>query len=225
MRAVSTAATTADAVEVDVRRCGSGELVVIHDSTVDRVTDGNGEVRNLTYDQLAELSVLGTDQRIPLLKEVFETAPESVGIVLDLKERGIASDAVSIGTSFDHKLLVTAFDPAIIEAVNDLPTAVSTGLIVRESRWVNRRLRSWIPGALPWLYGPEDVDSMVANAKQLGCTAILPRYELCLRTSLLESAREADIRVNAWTIAERDTANKLDAVGIDGLIADRAGLL
>ena len=44
VRAVRAAARVADAVEVDVRRCATGELVVIHDATVDRVTDGTGPV-------------------------------------------------------------------------------------------------------------------------------------------------------------------------------------
>ena len=56
----------ADMVELDVHICGSGELVVIHDETVDRTTDGTGEVAKLTLDELKTLDA-GRGERIPTL--------------------------------------------------------------------------------------------------------------------------------------------------------------
>jgi len=56
--AVEAAAAVADGIEIDVRRCGSGEPVVIHDETVDRVTDGRGAVDEHTVADLAALDVL-----------------------------------------------------------------------------------------------------------------------------------------------------------------------
>jgi len=70
--AVASAADIADWVEVDVRRCGTGELVVVHDETVDRVTDSTGEVAELSQAELAQLNVLRKRWGIPTLAEVLE---------------------------------------------------------------------------------------------------------------------------------------------------------
>ena len=57
----------ADGVELDVQICKSGELVVIHDETIDRVTSNSGMVKNLTLDELKEYS----KGKIPTLEEVY----------------------------------------------------------------------------------------------------------------------------------------------------------
>ncbi|HLH31441.1 MAG TPA: glycerophosphodiester phosphodiesterase family protein, partial [Terriglobia bacterium] len=58
-------------IEFDVRRCGDGRLVVIHDDTVDRTTNGKGRVANLNYDELSQLDA-GSGERIPLLSDVLD---------------------------------------------------------------------------------------------------------------------------------------------------------
>lgn len=90
-RAVEAGAT---AVEVDVRTTRDGHLVVLHDATVDRTTNGSGAVAQKTLVELQELDAGGwfadtyAGERIPTLQQVLELCSERVDILLDLKEQG-----------------------------------------------------------------------------------------------------------------------------------------
>lgn len=63
--AVREASETADWLEIDVHWCGSGEIVVFHDETLDRLTDGSGAVRCTDWETLSSLEVLDSGERIP----------------------------------------------------------------------------------------------------------------------------------------------------------------
>lgn len=219
VRAVKAASADVDAVEIDVRRCGTGELVVFHDETLDRTTNGTGPLRETDCDELRDLDVANSGEPVPTLRDVFEAVPGNVGVVVELKERGLASDALSIAAEYDHDLLVSAFDPRILEEVRAVDPGVSTGYVVRESL-LNRLLRPIVPDAPAWLYFPEDVDGMIGTALDLGCDALHPRYELCLQTGLVDRAHGAGLRVDAWTITSRAEADAVSAAGVDGIISD-----
>ena len=82
----------ADAIELDVRLSADGEVVVIHDSTVDRTTNGHGHVAKLTLNELRSLDAGGyfsekfRGQKIPLLEEVFETVGTKTAVNVELKD-------------------------------------------------------------------------------------------------------------------------------------------
>ena len=90
-RAIQTGAT---AVEVDIRSSKDGVLVIMHDSTVDRTTNGTGNVNDLTLDELLQLDAGSwfhrryRDQTVPTLREVLEQCRGRIDVVLDLKEYG-----------------------------------------------------------------------------------------------------------------------------------------
>ena len=64
----------ATGLEFDVRRCGDGRLVVIHDDTIDRTTNGSGRVADLSYEQLRQFDA-GDGEPIPLLADVLDCHP------------------------------------------------------------------------------------------------------------------------------------------------------
>lgn len=96
----------ADLVELDVRLSADHQVVVLHDSTVDRTTDGTGPVASFTVDQLKRLDAGAwfdarfTGERIPTLTEVLTWAKWRVGLLLELKYAPYGS-----------------FDPALVPAV------------------------------------------------------------------------------------------------------------
>jgi glycerophosphoryl diester phosphodiesterase len=188
------AGPTADAVEVDIRRCGSGELVVVHDETVDRVTDGTGRVADHTLAQLRDLDVLGTGAGVPTLAAVFEAA--TVPVNVELKERGLAGDALECAAETGADAWCSAFDPAAVEALRE--RGGEAALLVAEE--------------------PEEA---LDRARRLDCAAVHPHHSLCT-TGLVERAQAAGLSVNAWTVRSRGTAAGLAAAGVDGLVADAA---
>jgi len=78
----------ADYVEIDLRTTKDGFLVLSHDATVDRMTDGKGKVRDLTFEEIGKLRV-GKDSaihRIPAFREVLNVCKEHINIYLDFKD-------------------------------------------------------------------------------------------------------------------------------------------
>ncbi len=96
------------AVEFDVHRV-DGELVVIHDDTVDRTTNGIGTLSDFSFEQLRQLDA-GDGERIPTLKEVLDLIPPTVGVNVELKGAGTATTTAEVLRHYSHRQLVSSFD-------------------------------------------------------------------------------------------------------------------
>jgi glycerophosphoryl diester phosphodiesterase len=188
----SAVATGADAIELDIRRCGSGDLVVVHDETVDRVTGASGAVSELSAAALGELSVLGSGEGVPRLGAVCRATPPDVRLNLELKERGIAAEAVGTARQHGHEPIISSQSTAALAEVESVPR----GYVFHDEP--ERRLR---------------------EATHIHCAAVHPHWHLCTE-SFLAAARERDLAVRAWTVTEQTVTTDLASVGVDGLIAD-----
>jgi len=191
--AILDAADRADGVELDLRRCGSGEVVVHHDETVDRTTSGSGPLSAFNAGELADLYVEGTDASIPTFAQVVESVPESTTLHVELKETGIWADARAVLAEADAAppVVVSSFEADALVTVTDYPTA----LLVTESR------------------------DAIQRARQAGCDGLHPATNACSRT-LVTAAHEAELAVNAWTVTEPAETARLREVGVDGVITD-----
>src|SRR3989338_7322297 len=87
-----------DRIELDVWRCTSGELIVIHDETLDRTTNGTGRAADFTLTELQSFDA-GIGERIPTLDQILRIAVGKTKICIELKEPGLADD---IAESIDH---------------------------------------------------------------------------------------------------------------------------
>jgi glycerophosphoryl diester phosphodiesterase len=198
--AVRSAAEHADAVEVDVRRCGSGELVVVHDKTIDRVTDGAGAVAEITLSELADRTVLGSEESIPTLESMLEAIPPSVDITLELKECDIAADVLETleDAAIDNRVVATSFLPAALRTMRDRDPEQPIGLLV------SRRL-----------------ETPVTTAVELDCDGLGANWWRCLATGIVPRANAVGLDVRAWTIERRPMATLLARRGVDAVVADR----
>lgn len=193
--AVATAARRADAVEVDVRRCGSGDLVVVHDEDVDRVTDGSGAVADRTAAELAALDVLGSGEGIPTLDALLTAVPDEVTVNVELKELGVAADAVAAAGRVENEVLVSSFLPAALAECREADPAVPVALLFHEA-----------PAA------------RMALARRLDCAFVHPHYALA--GAVVSEADAAGMGVNVWTLDDREQAERMADLGVDGVIAD-----
>ena len=82
-----------DFVEIDVRRTADGVLVVLHDETVNRTTNGKGRVDRLTLQEVKTFNA-GNGEHIPTLEEVLKVAAGRAGLMLELKVKGVAQQTV-----------------------------------------------------------------------------------------------------------------------------------
>jgi len=186
-----------DAVEVDVRRCGSGELVVVHDETVDRVTDSTGPVTDYTRSELAAMDVLGSGEGVPTLDAVLAAVPPDGELTVELKESGLAGDVLTAADDAGVDVQVSSFSPAVLREA--------------EASGADR---------LAYLSAEADDKGILNVARELGCTALHPHWQLCV-DEFVERVHDAGLVVNAWTVPSRHDADALDVVDVDGIIVDR----
>jgi len=195
VEALARASERAEMVEFDVRRCGTGELVVVHDETVDRVTDASGRVAELSRAELAALSVLDSAAGIPTVEAVLQAVPADTGVNVELKARGLAADLLDVLDDHGHDVLVSSFDDAVLRevaAISDLPLA--TVFADAPERWRDR-------------------------AHDLGAVAVHPNWTL-VDEAFVDAAHESGLAVNCWTVRDEAGMERARAANVDGIISD-----
>jgi glycerophosphoryl diester phosphodiesterase len=183
----------ATGLELDVRRAGDGRLVVIHDETVNRTTNGSGYVRDLAYDQLRQFNA-GCGEPIPLLIDVLDEFGARCLLNIELKDRGIARDVkrLVLERELEPHVIVSAFDwEELRPLIPEIPIALLSS-------------RLW---------------NLVRRASELGASAIHPRRNIVTRR-LLATAREANLRVHVWTVNDPAEMSRFRELGIDGIFTD-----
>jgi glycerophosphoryl diester phosphodiesterase len=202
----------ADGIELDVTRCASGEIVVMHDDTVDRTTDGSGPVSQLSSAALRELDAGGwfesqfAGERVPLLEEVFELIRGTLRINVEIKGMRLRGDGLEreVADMIErHKLepwaLISSFNPWALWRMKVSAPALQRGLLYAPGQplalaraWVRHLVR---PGALH---------------PQMGL----------VNKAYMAWARRQGYRVNVWTVNEDTAIEQMIALGVDGIITD-----
>jgi len=189
------------AIEFDVHICKSGEVVIIHDYTLDRTTNGRGNVSEKTLEELKSLEV-GNGDKIPTLKEVIELVNNRVMLNIELKGYGTLLPVVEILKEYFEKgllpsnVLVTSFMHQYIKEIRELLPIVKTGLLVRSE-------------LLGFSSLAEDADA----------DYLIPFYEL-VNELVIEDAHSRGVKVMAYTVNEKEDIVRLKKMGIDGIITN-----
>ncbi len=193
----------ADALELDVRLCGDGAVVVIHDATVDRTTDGTGLVRDRTLSEVRALDA-GGGEPIPTLDEVLEHFPETP-LIVELKETAVAAAAQRCLDRHraTGRVLVGSFEPGALRPFGkpDCHRAASR----RETAlaWALSRAGLHPPAAFEAYTVPERHGRLrVVDAR------------------FVAAARRAGRPVHVWTVNDVAQARRLRAIGVCGIITN-----
>ncbi|MCM3781635.1 glycerophosphodiester phosphodiesterase [Neobacillus mesonae] len=203
-----------DAFELDIHLSKDGEIVVIHDYTIDRTTDGTGAVQDLTLDELRKwdagswFDAKYTGQRIPTLREVFELAPKDLIINVEIKgglDAGIEQKLVSLMREYDRieTVVVSSFHFDSLQRLQDLNSSIKLGLLYHQDFQHHEHL----PAAV-------GVD-----------TYSLHPYFKQLTTSKLAAALENGLQVYPWTVNEAEDMKRMIELGSSGIITDYPGRL
>jgi glycerophosphoryl diester phosphodiesterase len=188
------------AVELDVYTV-EGELVVIHDDTVDRTTNGTGAMSAQTLESLRSLDA-GAGAGVPLLAEVVAELPAGIGLNVELKGPGTAIPlARFLSRHPNHDVLVSSFDHGLLERFRreDPDTRVAPLF----GRW---RVTAWRTAA--------ELDAWAIN---LSRRAVTP--------ARLEAARQRGLRSFVYTVNDLEDARALIALGASGIFTDFPDLI
>ncbi|MHA1578055.1 MAG: glycerophosphodiester phosphodiesterase [Candidatus Freyarchaeota archaeon] len=191
-----------DGVEIDVRSSVNGNIVVIHDETVDRTTNGTGKVANMSLLELRSLDA-GRGERIPLLSEVLETVGNRAMLVIELKVPGIEERVIETLEKQDAlgSVTVTSFLHRSVKRVKEINPGVRTGIIFSSSPVNPSRL------ALD-----ADADTLFARHKYV-------------TPDMVRNAHENGLDIYAWTVDDAITAEKLILMGVDGIVTNKPDVL
>ncbi len=197
----------ADAIECDVQLSADGAPVIIHDSTVDRTTNGSGTVALLPLEMLRQLDA-GAGERIPELREVLNLCREQGKQVnLEIKAEtleqaqkvaGVVAEVLESGGYLDLALVSSFWLPVLTSLKNAHPQ-IRTATLHSGLRW--RFL------------------NMLTAARAAGAEAIHPHERLTSR-ALIESAHAAGFRVNVWTVDLPAAMKRLASWGVDGIMTN-----
>lgn len=121
------------AIELDVRLSRDGELVVFHDDTLTRVAGIDKRVDELTLSELKELSLLGTDERIPTFREVLSLVDGKVPLLVEIKEDifkyAVTEAAVKVLREYKGEYIVESFNPLALSRFRRLYPEIPLGIL------------------------------------------------------------------------------------------------
>ncbi|GGA65103.1 glycerophosphoryl diester phosphodiesterase [Flavobacterium palustre] len=191
-----------DGIELDVHLSADGELMVIHDETIDRTTNGKGLVNSFTRAELENFSIEGKE-KIPTLSAVFDLADRRCFINIELKTFETAAKVVALIEKYIHKkkwnytdFIVSSFNWDALEEVNfvnpEIPIAVLT---------------------------ETDVDKALAFAKIIQAKAINPDFQL-LNIENIKRLQENGFEVYPWTVNKTADIERMQSFNVNGIISD-----
>ncbi|MGC9443995.1 MAG: glycerophosphodiester phosphodiesterase [Candidatus Methanospirareceae archaeon] len=200
LRALKRAAECgADLVEIDVRQSKDHELVVIHDATLERTTNGSGPVAAQTLQQLQRLYA-GKGEHIPRLSEVLSFARHrNIRLVIELKEQDIEKAVVHevVSEGMVQSVIIASFFHSSILAVNVHEPHVKTGIIL---------------SSLPVYPVQVALDARAA--------IIFQRYPRLTR-DYVDAATKQGIEIYAWIINTREDFEHALELGVAGIATDK----
>ncbi|HDH99865.1 MAG: glycerophosphodiester phosphodiesterase [Candidatus Latescibacterota bacterium] len=191
------------ACEVDVRVTSDGELVLMHDETVDRTTDGSGRVRELALSQIRALdagSWKGEEfrgERVPTLREALEVM-EGGHLVVEVKDEGI-----------EGRLARTIRSAG----------AQGRTTVISFSLETCRNVRKLIPdlGVL-WLLGRK-YEGAISTALEAGVQGLDVHHE-AITPEFAEAVLRRGLSLWAWTVEEPEEAERLEGLGVSVVTSD-----
>lgn len=198
IRAIRNAAPHVDFVEVDVQRCGSGEIVLVHEDSLGRLTDVDADVADTDWAVLRELSVGESTEPIPRLEDALDVWPDDTGLNLDLQDVDLVPDVDDLRGDLPR--------PTVLSSSNDA---------------VHRRCRALDIDVMRGYSFLVDPSAHLDRAVELGCEYVHVWQALCLETDVVDEAHERGLLVDAWSIRDPDRAVALRDRGVDALTVDR----
>ena len=189
-------------LECDVRLTKDKQVILIHDKTLERTTDGKGLVKNYTLRELKKLNA-GNDEKIPTLQELINLIKYKSKLVIELKKaRNIVKETFKIikKNKIENKVLIVSFHSSYLRKIKKLNPEIKTGLISRRTLLVIKRTK-------------------LCKADLIGI------YYKFVNKSLINKIHKNNFRVFAYEKVEENISKnkikKLINLGLDGIALNK----
>jgi glycerophosphoryl diester phosphodiesterase len=196
-------------IELDIHKCKSGELVVIHDDTVDRTTNGKGQVKDLSWDELAVLDAGAwydknfAGEKLPLLQEVLDLVNGQLSINVEIKNcpkdyANIDDDLLAMLASYPHPetIIISSFDHLVIHRIASKTKKYKLAIL-----------------------GDSIIFDLPSYAKSVGAQCWHPEFD-CVRLDSVKAAHDHGLEVNTWTVNKPSDWQRAFDLQVDTIITD-----
>ncbi|MCI9845201.1 glycerophosphodiester phosphodiesterase [Flavobacterium pectinovorum] len=191
-----------DGIELDVHLSADGHIIVMHDETIDKMTNGKGDINTYTLSELKSFLIAGKHQ-IPTLNEVFDLVDKKCFINVELKNADTSKNVVSLieeyitekDWNYDH-FIISSFDWNALKEVNNLNPNIPIGVLTEE-----------------------DLDAALAFAESIKAKAIHPDFQLLNKENTGE-IQEKGFLVFPWTVNSEEEIQKVKSYQVNGIISD-----
>jgi glycerophosphoryl diester phosphodiesterase len=210
----------ADLVEFDVQLTKDGHVIVIHDVTLDRTTNGKGNVREMTLPEIRRFSAgypsrfasNFTGERVPTLAEALALLRDRARVVIEIKKESVTDDGES------------GIEALTVADVKKAGMAGDVALICFERRAL-LRCREHGPeiqrGHLFYRASPQEV---LQGAEEAACQLVMPEKGM-LSEELRDAARGVGIKVATWVVDDPGELRSLSRFNLYGVGTNRPGVL
>jgi len=216
-----------DVFELDVHATRDGEVVVLHDPTLERTTDGAGAVADITFAELGRLDAghrftadggrtfpyRGQGIRVPRLAELLQEFRE-IPLNIEIKSEGAAiiAEVVRMVRAARARIVLAAEHDSIMQAIRaaapDIPTSLATGEVAAFIGALQNGETPTLPdGAVALQIPPSFGEIVLVDARSVA------------------AAHALGAEVHVWTINDADEARRLLDLGCDGIMTDVPHLL
>lgn len=214
----------ADVLEMDIRQTADGVLVVLHDETVDRTTDGNGPVAALTFSRLQQLDAgyrwspdggtthpyRGQGITVPGLKEVFDALPWArMNLEIKARDASLSKPLCELIRAHrkEHLVVVASFAQEAMDAFRSACPGVATAATAEEARSFFRLTAFFLDP----LFEPR-AEVLQVPERLRDVEVLTPRF--------VRAARRLNLKIDVWTVNEPDDMKRLMALPVDGIMTD-----
>jgi glycerophosphoryl diester phosphodiesterase len=183
--------------ELDAQLTSDGAVVVIHDETLDRTTDGKGAVAATSLGDLKRLDA-GRGERIPTLDEVFAATAGKCGLNIELKAGRVEPEVAALMRKWNaiNASMVSSFDWEKLGAIHQIDPAVRIGVLAEKK-----------------------APAMLEAAARLGAYAVNPRFDM-VTAELCDTAHVRGLKVLTWTVDAPELMSLLIGYGVDGIMTN-----
>ncbi len=191
-----------DYIECDVHMTRDNHIVLMHDHTVDRTTDGDGPVNSFTFDEIRRLDA-GKGERVPTLQELLDLAQGKVKLHIELKDETATEATVGMveENGMEREVFLTSGNTETLRRVRELNASIPTEHIFGNP--------------------PEDAieRALSVGAKRISC------HISHLTSELVQKAHESNIQVIAWPPNTVEEAAKAMECNVDLICTDRPDIV
>lgn len=204
-------------IETDIHQCKTGELIVIHDYSVNRTTYNKGIIEEMTLEKIKKLKIRGkhrNELKIPTLEETIDVLKGHCKLNIEIKSkiysRSLLLELVHVlkKKKIIKEVVVSSYNHEMLQKLKQMDKRIETAALFIEKLSPTVLLRR--------LYY---IRTFTKIAQEINASAMNLPHQFVTK-KLIRHAYSNNLKINAWTCNSKKVINKMRLLGVDGIITN-----